>query len=51
MTMEDPENENTNEGGENTGNGENTNQGENGGSNTNPTNGDDDVIPGGGGQG
>ena len=51
-TVEDPENENTNEGGENTGTGENT--GENGGSNTNntnPTNGDDDVIPGGGGNG
>ena len=48
--VEDPENENTNEGGENTGTGENT--GENGGSNTNntnPTNGDDDVIPGSGG--
>ena len=45
-TVEDPENENTNEGGENTGNGEN------GGSNTNntdPTNGDDDEIPGSGG--
>ena len=44
--VEDPENENTNEGGENTGNGEN------GGSNTNntdPTNGDDDEIPGSGG--
>ena len=50
-TVEDPESENTNEGGENTGNGENTNQGENGGENTNPTNGDDDVIPGGGGNG
>ena len=42
--VEDPENEG----------GENTNTGENGGSNTNntnPTNGDDDVIPGGGGTG
>ena len=36
--VEDPENEG----------GENTNTGENGGSNTNPTNGDDDEIPGGG---
>ena len=47
-TVEDPENENTNEGGENTGDGENGGSNTN---NTNPTNGDDDVIPGGGGQG
>ena len=38
-TVEDPENENTNEGGENTGNGENGGSNTN---NTNPTNGDDD---------
>ena len=52
-TVEDPENtensgENTNEGGENTGDGENGGSNTN---NTNPTNGDDDEIPGGGGQG
>ncbi|MBO7580918.1 MAG: hypothetical protein J6T38_05290 [Bacteroidaceae bacterium] len=45
-TVEDPENENTNEGGENTGNGENGGSNTN---NTNPTNGDDDEIPGSGG--